>query len=110
MSCRITYVCADGRRLTVDAAPGLTVMSAALRAGVPGIAGKCRGNCTCVTCHIYVHPDWRRAAGVKSEMEDSMLDFAEDVTPDSRLACQIPAAPDLDGLEVFIPGQRVLGL
>lgn len=96
--------------MTVDAAPGLTVMSAALRAGVPGIAGKCRGNGTCVTCHVHVHPDWALAAGVRSEMEDSMLDFAEDVVPASRLACQIPAAPELDGLEVFIPGQRVLGI
>ncbi len=36
-------------------------------------------------------------------MEAAMLEFAEGVTADSRLACQIVAAPTLDGMVVRTP-------
>lgn len=109
-ACRITYVLGDGTRITLDAAPGLTVMTTALRGLVPGIEGKCRGNCSCVTCHVHIHQDWITTVGEPSIMEESMLDFADDVGPNSRLACQIPVSEKLDGLEVRIPSsQRVLG-
>jgi 2Fe-2S ferredoxin len=110
VACRITYV-VDGARFAVEAADGLSVMSAARRALVPGVEGKCRGNCSCVTCHVHIHPDWMGAVGRPSLLEESMLDFAQEVQDNSRLACQIPVSSELDGLEVFIPaGQRILGL
>jgi 2Fe-2S ferredoxin len=86
-------------------------MSAALRGLVPGIEGKCRGNCSCVTCHVHIHPDWMKVVGEPSLMEESMLDFADDVRPTSRLSCQIPISANLDGLEVHVPSyQRTMGL
>jgi 2Fe-2S ferredoxin len=36
-------------------------------------------------------------------MEESMLDFAENVQPNSRLSCQIRVSDDLDGLIVRLP-------
>ena len=36
-------------------------------------------------------------------MEESMLDFAENVEPNSRLSCQIRVTDDLDGLIVRLP-------
>ena len=36
-------------------------------------------------------------------MEESMLDFAEDVAPDSRLSCQIKMSDALDGIVVTLP-------
>jgi 2Fe-2S ferredoxin len=36
-------------------------------------------------------------------MEESMLDFAEGVEPNSRLACQIKVTDALDGLVVRMP-------
>jgi 2Fe-2S ferredoxin len=41
--------------------------------------------------------------GQISEMEASMLDFAQAVLPNSRLSCQIEIVSDLDGLVVSIP-------
>lgn len=109
--CRVTYILSDSTKITVEAAAGLSVMSAALRARVPGIEGKCRGNCSCATCHVHVHPDWIGIVGAPSLMEESMLDFADDVRPNSRLACQIPISERLDGLEVQVPAyQRILGV
>jgi 2Fe-2S ferredoxin len=36
-------------------------------------------------------------------MEQSMLDFASDVEPTSRLSCQIKVTAALDGLRVRLP-------
>jgi 2Fe-2S ferredoxin len=42
-------------------------------------------------------------AGEQQEMEKSMLDFAENVRPNSRLSCQIKITDALDGLRVTTP-------
>ena len=57
----------------------------------------------CATCHVYVDEAWREATGKPSAMEESMLDFAEEVEPNSRLSCQIRVSDDLDGLIVRLP-------
>ena len=41
--------------------------------------------------------------GQPEEMEQSMLDFAENVQDNSRLSCQITISEDLDGLRVTTP-------
>ena len=41
--------------------------------------------------------------GTPDEMEQSMLDFAENVQENSRLSCQITVSDDLDGLKVTTP-------
>jgi 2Fe-2S ferredoxin len=46
---------------------------------------------------------WLSKTGEKSAMEESMLDFAENVEPNSRLSCQIKVTADLDGLVVRLP-------
>ena len=100
---KITFIAADGGARTLDIDDGVSLMEAAVANGVPGIDGDCGGNCACATCHVHVDAAWLTASGVKSDMETAMLDFAEGVTDDSRLACQIFAAPALDGLIVRTP-------
>jgi 2Fe-2S ferredoxin len=46
---------------------------------------------------------WQGKTGEKSAMEESMLDFAENVEPNSRLSCQIKVSDELDGLVVRMP-------
>jgi 2Fe-2S ferredoxin len=36
-------------------------------------------------------------------MEETMLDFAQELQPNSRLSCQIKVVPELDGLVVRMP-------
>jgi 2Fe-2S ferredoxin len=36
-------------------------------------------------------------------MEETMLDFAQELQPTSRLSCQIKVSPELDGLVVRMP-------
>ena len=98
----ITYIEHDGTEHVVDVKPGLSVMEGAIRNNVPGIDADCGGACACATCHVYVDEAWREKTGKPSAMEESMLDFAEEVEPNSRLSCQIPFTSDLDGLHVTI--------
>ncbi len=108
---RIFFIQPHGDVQTVDVRVGMSLMEAALRAGVAGIEAKCRGNCACVTCHVHIESRWRKVIGAPEPMEDSMLDFAEGVDPQSRLACQVRIAAGCDGMRVVVaPEQRVLGL
>ena len=100
---KITYIEFDGREHAVEVKPGLSVMEGAIKNNVPGIDADCGGACACATCHVYVDVAWREKTGTASAMEESMLDFAENVEPNSRLSCQIRVTEALDGLVVRMP-------
>jgi len=100
---KITYIEHDGTEHVIDVKTGLTVMEGAVKNNIPGIDADCGGACACATCHVYVDEAWTAKTGTKSAMEESMLDFAEGVEPNSRLSCQIKVTDDLDGLVVRMP-------
>jgi 2Fe-2S ferredoxin len=100
---KITYIEHSGAEHTVDVKTGLSVMEGAIKNNVPGIDADCGGACACATCHVYVDAAFEGKTGEKSAMEESMLDFAEGVEPNSRLACQIKVTDALDGLVVRMP-------
>ncbi len=100
---KITYISHGGKETTVDVPDGLTVMEGAIRNSIDGIDADCGGACACATCHVYVDPAWSPKIPAKSEMEDSMLDFAVDLQPTSRLSCQIKVTAALDGMIVRMP-------
>lgn len=100
---KITFIEHDGTEHTVEGENGVSVMEAAIKNDVPGIDADCGGACACATCHVYVDEAWRSKTGEKSDMEESMLDFAEEVEDNSRLSCQISVSDELDGLVVRMP-------
>ncbi|NBB53399.1 2Fe-2S iron-sulfur cluster binding domain-containing protein [Rhizobium sp. CRIBSB] len=100
---KITYIEFDGTEHAVEVKTGLSVMEGAIRNNVPGIDADCGGACACATCHVYVDEAFQAEAGSPSAMEESMLDFAENVQPNSRLSCQIRVTDALDGLVVRLP-------
>jgi 2Fe-2S ferredoxin len=100
---KITYIEHDGTEHVIDVKPGLSVMEGAVKNNIPGIDADCGGACACATCHVYVDEAWRDKTGSSSAMEESMLDFAENVEPNSRLSCQIKVTDALDGLVVRMP-------
>jgi len=99
----VTFIEANGTEHKVDVENGISVMEAAITNSVPGIDGDCGGNCACATCHVYVDAKWQALTGSQSDMEHDMLEFAEGVEPNSRLACQIHMSDELDGLVVRMP-------
>ena len=102
----ITYIEFDGTEHPVEVRNGLTVMEGAIKNNVPGIDADCGGACACATCHVYVDEAWREKTGTASAMEESMLDFAQNVEPNSRLSCQIKVTDALDGLIVRMPEEQ----
>ena len=100
---KITYIEFNGTEHVVDVKNGLSVMEGAVKNNIPGIDADCGGACACATCHVYVQDPWREKTGSQSAMEESMLDFAENVEPNSRLSCQIKVSDELDGLVVRMP-------
>ncbi|HTV95120.1 MAG TPA: 2Fe-2S iron-sulfur cluster-binding protein [Steroidobacteraceae bacterium] len=100
---RITYVEFSGKEHVVEVEPGHSVMEGARQNNIPGIDADCGGACACATCHVYVDEAWVKRTGPRSANEEPMLDFVENVRPNSRLSCQIPVTSELDGLIVRMP-------
>ena len=100
---KIHFVDHSGKTRTLDVENGATVMEAAIRNAIPGIEAECGGACACATCHVYVDPAWKEKLPPKSDMEETMLDFAQDLELNSRLSCQIKVTDELDGLIVRMP-------
>jgi 2Fe-2S ferredoxin len=103
---KITYIEHGGTEHRVDVPAGLSVMEGARRFTIPGVDGDCGGACACATCHVYVEGGWFERLPPMDELEHDMLDFAFDVRPTSRLACQIKVDDSVDGLVVEIPARQ----
>lgn len=103
---KITYIEHGGTEHNVDVPAGLSVMEGAKRFAVSGIDGDCGGACACGTCHVYVQNGGFERLPPMEELERDMLDFAFDVQPNSRLACQIKVNDGLDGLVVQAPARQ----
>lgn len=100
---KITFIDNAGTSREVDTKAGASIMEAAVQNMIPGIDADCGGACACATCHVYVADEWLSKLKPKDDMEDSMLDFAEDVKDGSRLSCQILMSDELDGIVVTTP-------
>jgi 2Fe-2S ferredoxin len=100
---KITYIEWNGDPHIVLGKFSQTVMEAAVKNAVPGIAADCGGSCACGTCRVYVDEAWRSRTGEPTEMEQAMIEFADDQTANVRLSCQMKITENLDGLVVRMP-------
>jgi 2Fe-2S ferredoxin len=92
----------SGETSEIDTIDGLTVMEAIRDNGFDELLALCGGCCSCATCHVHVDPEFFGKLPPISEDEDDLLDSSGDRDAFSRLGCQIPFPPDLDGLKVRI--------
>ena len=106
MSVTVTFVTAAGERIAVAAKEGDRLLEVGQAAGMP-LEGTCEAQMACSTCHVIVSPEWFDRLPAAVDDEEDMLDLAAQVTRTSRLSCQIMLTPELDGLEVRIPGEAV---
>ena len=101
----VRFVSADGNHVQeVRGAPGERLLDLAQAHGQP-LEGTCEGQMACSTCHVIVAAEWFGRLPPAVDDEEDMLDLAAQVTRTSRLSCQIVLTPELDGLEVRIPGE-----
>jgi len=103
---KITYIEHNGKSHTIEVPKELSVMEGALQNNIPGIDADCGGACACATCHVYVDEKWFDKLQKKEDAEQDMLDMAFEPKKNSRLACQITATDELDGLVVKVPSKQ----
>jgi len=91
-----------GEQITLEARAGVTVMEIIRDASVDDPFALCGGVCSCATCHVYVDPAFADRMPAMSDDENDLLDSSGDRRANSRLSCQIPFDPALDGLAVEV--------
>ncbi|MBS4102981.1 2Fe-2S iron-sulfur cluster-binding protein [Tsukamurella paurometabola] len=99
----VTFVEYDGTAHVVEMVNGESLMETATSNAVPGIDGDCGGEAACGTCHIIVSEEWTGKVGQRNEIESQMLSMSPECHENSRLACQVKASAELDGLQVQLP-------
>lgn len=99
---KLTVVNRAGEESTIEVEDGLTVMESIRDNGFDELLALCGGCCSCATCHVHVDPAFLDKLPPMSEDEDDLLDSSDHRKPNSRLGCQIPFVPELDGLKVQI--------
>lgn len=92
----------EGNEHRVEGQSDWTVMETIRDGGMDELLAMCGGCCSCATCHIYIDPAFADLLPAMSEDENDLLDSCDSRDERSRLACQIPLAPALDGLRVEI--------
>jgi 2Fe-2S ferredoxin len=103
----IVFINIDRTATTITAPIGITAMEAARSNGVRGIKAECGGECSCSTCHCYVAEEWLPRLPPKTDDEASLLEFAWEPKPTSRLTCQIRITEALDGLVLHVPERQL---
>jgi 2Fe-2S ferredoxin len=91
----------DGKEHALEAVEGWRAMEIIRDHGLP-VRAECGGACACATCHVYVDAAWQNKIPPKREEEEDMLDEAMNVTPASRLSCQIILDETMDGLKLTL--------
>jgi len=104
MSIIVHFTNPRGESIAARCEAGDNLLAVGQVVGMP-LEGTCEGQMACSTCHVIVAEKWFDQLPEASELEEDMLDFAAGVRRTSRLSCQIDLTPNLDGLEVSVPGE-----
>lgn len=100
---KVIYIEPAGSVVALDAPAGWSLMQVATSQGVDGIEAECGGSCACATCHCYVEGEAAAHLPPPLDGELAMLDHVvAERRPNSRLSCQIKAAPEIEGLVLRI--------
>ena len=99
---KLIVVTREGTEREVPAEPGLSVMEVIRDAGIDELLALCGGCCSCATCHVHVEPAFLDRLPPMGEDENDLLDASDDRDETSRLSCQVPFEPALDGMRVTI--------
>lgn len=99
---RVVVVEAGDKEQILDIPAGLSLMEGLRTAGLP-LQGECEGSLACSSCHIWMDGAWFERLDPLSPEEEDLLDVTFNLSPTSRLACQIRISAALDGVRVRIP-------
>ena len=95
----------SGEERTLEGMTGLSVMEVIRDGGIDELLALCGGCCSCATCHVHVDPAFADKLPPMGPDEDDLLDSTVDRDATSRLSCQVPFGPALDGMRVRIAAE-----
>lgn len=101
MTIRLNVVDRNGEAHEVDT-PAQGSLMEALRELEYGVSAICGGMCSCATCHVYIAPEWAARLPDRQSDERDLLSELQFRKETSRLSCQVPLAPALDGLSLTL--------
>lgn len=99
---KIEIITREGDRLSVEADSDNSLMEVIRDNGVDEMLALCGGQLSCATCHIHVEEAYLDRLPPMSDYEDDLLDSSDHRRAGSRLSCQIPCDPGLDGIMVTV--------
>ncbi|AXJ95999.1 MULTISPECIES: 2Fe-2S iron-sulfur cluster-binding protein [unclassified Sphingomonas] len=99
---KLIVVTRAGEEREINGEAGLSVMEVIRDGGIDEILALCGGCCSCATCHVHVDPAFADKLPPMGEDENDLLDSVDDRDATSRLSCQLPFGPALDGMRVTI--------
>ncbi len=100
----INFKTKDGQVISTEGRKG-SLMELARDNNVKGIDGDCGGVCSCATCHIYVAPEDTDKFPTASDIEKDMLEFEDNTTEHSRLACQLEINESLNNITLTVANE-----
>ena len=95
----------EGEERELEGEAGLSVMEVIRDGGIDELLALCGGCLSCATCHVHVDPAFTALLPPIGMDEDDLLDSTSDRVATSRLSCQLPFGPALDGLRVTIAAE-----
>ena len=98
----ITIIDRSGSERSISAQDGVSLMSNIRDAAFDELLALCGGCLSCATCHVFVDDAYLDRLPAMSEDENDLLESSDSRQANSRLSCQIPVSPDLDGLRATI--------
>jgi 2Fe-2S ferredoxin len=98
----ITIIDRSGNERGISAKDGISLMENIRDSGFDELLALCGGCMSCATCHVFVDDAYLDRLPAMSEDESDLLDSSDARAANSRLSCQIPVNPDLDGLRATI--------
>lgn len=101
MTIRLHVTDREGSEHEIQAREQDTLMEA-LREFDWGVAAICGGMCSCATCHVYIAPEWAAKLPDLQGDERELVVELSDRRETSRLSCQVPLSPELDGLRLTL--------
>ena len=101
----LTVITREGEEHQLNGEAGLSVMEVIRDGGIDELLALCGGCCSCATCHVHVDPAFVDKLPPIGPDEDDLLESTSDRDATSRLSCQIPFGPALDGLWVTIAAE-----
>jgi len=98
---RIHVTTRAGDKRDIEAPTGSSLM-VAIRDGCDELLALCGGCCSCGTCHVLIDEEFLNRLPPLQPDEDDLLDCSDYRDDRSRLSCQIPCTPVLEGLRLQI--------